>query len=31
VRDSDVGIREDRLKRLADAGYNDTAWYGTYT
>jgi Flp pilus assembly CpaF family ATPase len=31
VRDSDVGIREDRLKRLADAGYNDAAWYGAYT
>jgi Flp pilus assembly CpaF family ATPase len=30
VRDTDVAIREDRVKRLADAGYNDTAWYGSY-
>ena len=27
----DVGIRDDRLKRLADAGYNDTGWYGGYS
>ena len=30
VRDTDVAIRDDRVKRLADAGYNDTGWYGSY-
>jgi len=30
VRDTDVAIRDDRVKRLVDAGYNDTAWYGSY-
>ena len=30
ARDTDVAIREDRVKRLSDAGYNDTAWYGSY-